>query len=75
MGVDNLLHDHVEQPHVPDLAVNLGWMGKGGNFETLLPLVLFLPEHSFMVKSFRWGGVQWSELLNPLAPVSRLQPF
>ena len=39
MRVDNLLHDHVELPHVLDLAVHLvffcGWMGQGNHSETL----------------------------------------
>ena len=52
--VDNLHPDHVELPHVLDLAVHLvqlmTWMGRGGHTET------FSLEHSFMVKSYQWGG-------------------
>ena len=52
--VDNLLPEHVQLPHVLDLAVHLvqltTWMGRGGHTET------FSLEHSFMVKSWGWGG-------------------
>ena len=52
--VDNLLPEHVELPHVLDLAVYLihltTWMVWGGHTET------FSLEHSFMAKSYGWGG-------------------
>ena len=54
---DNLLHEHVELPHVLDLAVHLvhltTWMGRGGHPETST----FFLERSFMLKSWWWGGV------------------
>ena len=59
--VDNLLPEHVELPHVLDLAVLLvqltTWMGRGGYTETFFPFSTISLEHSFMVKSYGWGGV------------------
>ena len=53
--IDKLLLDHVGLPYVLDLTVHLvnfiGGMSQGGHSELLLLLALFLPEHSFMVKS------------------------
>ena len=50
---DNLLHEHVELPHVLDLAVHLvhltTWMGRGGHPDT------FFLKLSFMLKSYGWG--------------------
>ena len=43
--VDNLLLDHNGLPHVLDLDVQL-----------VNSLNTFLLEHSFMFKSYRWGG-------------------
>ena len=43
--VDNILPEHVELPHVLDLAVHLDqlttWMGRGGYTETFFPSKLF----------------------------------
>ena len=45
LGVDNLLPEHVELPHVLDLAVHLvqltTWMGRGVHTETFSLSVLF----------------------------------
>ena len=45
MGVDNLLHEHVELLHVLDLAVHLvqltTWTGRGGHPETFFLSALF----------------------------------
>ena len=48
MGVDNVLHNYVEQLHVLDLPVHqvnfLGWMGdgEGDHSETLLVVVAYV---------------------------------
>ena len=56
-------------PHVFDLAVHLvnffGWVSQGDHSETLLP------EHSFMLKSYRWVGwvVAHKTLLSAPVPI------
>ena len=47
--VDKILPEHVELPHVLDLAGHLDQ----------LTTCTFTLEHSFMVKILRWGG--WGE--------------
>ncbi len=59
--VDNLLPEHVELPHVLDLAVHLVQLTTWGTFSL---------EHSFMVKSYRWGG--WVAHVIIVSPQSQL---
>ena len=60
MLIDKLLLEHVGLPHVLVLAVHLvnffGWMSQGGHSEQLF-FCTFLPEHSFILKSWGWVGV------------------
>ena len=60
--VDNLLPEHVELPHVLDLAVHLvqltTWMGRGGYTETF-PFHTVSLECPIMVKSYGVGGAGW----------------
>ena len=53
--VDNLLLDHVELPHVLDLAVHLvnlvSWIVKVDHSKTFFNISTSLLEHSFIVKS------------------------
>ena len=59
--IDKLLLEYVGLPQVLDLAVHLvnffGWISQGGHSEPLLLLALFLPDHSFMLKSLGGGVV------------------
>ena len=60
MEVENLLHDHVELPHVLDLAVHqvnfFGWMGTGDHSETPLLLLLFYQSTPSCLKVMGWLG-------------------
>ena len=50
--------DHVELPHVLDLAVHLvhlTWRGIGGHTETFFPISTCSLEDSFLVKSYGWN--------------------
>ena len=57
------------------LAVHLvnlfGWVGPGDHTKTFLPLELFWLEHSFIVKSWGWGGVV-AHVIIVSAPVNRI---
>ena len=59
--IDKLLLEHVELPHILDLAVHLviflGWMSQGGHSEPLLLLALFYQSTPSCLKVM--GGAGW----------------
>ena len=65
MVIDNLLHCHVELPHVLDLAVHLinffGWMGQG----TLLQSALFYQNTPSQLKVIGGGGDPYDSSVSP----------
>ena len=64
LNLVNLLLDHVELPHVLDLAVHLvnffGWMGQGDHSETFLLLALFYQSTPSCSKVFGGVGGKWA---------------
>ena len=72
--VDNLLPDHVELPHVLDLAVHLvqlmTWMGRGGHTETFSLSahgIMETPQSPWFWGLGIWGLGDWGQGLSILA--------